>query len=97
MLPRTGWIESSGLQCLIDSAVRLQPSDITLFRMFGDILQQLHRLGLIARFARIILRNDRLNLDRNDEAVRSNQPRARHSFVHGNQYNTAKHPISSAA
>ena len=55
---------SSRLQCLIDSTALLQPCDVTAFGVLRNITQQLYCLGLVAGFARVILRDDGLNLDR---------------------------------
>jgi hypothetical protein len=74
-------MRSSGLQRLIDSTVPLEPGDVSPLGMFRDVMEKLHRLGLIARFARIILRDDSLNFDRYHKIAGSNQPRPGHSLA----------------
>jgi hypothetical protein len=50
----------------------LEPINIAPYRMFGDLPDELHGLGFVARFARVVRRNDHLDLKGDDEAASSN-------------------------
>jgi len=64
--------DSCGFQSLIDSAVPLEPFDVSLFRMFLDLAEQLHGFGLVAGFVAVVFGDDGFDFDRHHEATRSN-------------------------
>jgi hypothetical protein len=58
----------------INGAVSLNPIAIAFCGMFGYLAKQLDRFRFITRFARIIDRNDRFDLDGNDKPSALHQP-----------------------
>ncbi len=53
----------------------LQPSRVARLRTFGDFADELHGLGFVAGLARVVRRDDHLDLNGHDVATASNQPR----------------------
>lgn len=60
---------------LVHLPVASQPVEISPFRPLRDFLEELHRPGFVAGFARIICRNHQLDFYRDNVAVGPNQPR----------------------
>jgi hypothetical protein len=51
--------------------VLLKPFDVSLLGVLLHFAEQLHRLGLITGFARVILWDDRFDFNRHDEVSSS--------------------------
>src|SRR5438046_2646903 len=55
-------------------AVLLQPGYLIALGALLDFPKELHRLGFVAWFARVVFRDDQLNLDGDDVPIGLNQP-----------------------
>jgi len=59
----------------------LEPFNVAAFGVLLDLPEKLHRLRLIARFGRICIRNNGLDVDGDDVPVGSDQPCATNSLA----------------
>jgi hypothetical protein len=76
-----GGSDSGGIERSVDLAVCLKPSDIAAFGARLNFAQKLDGLRLVAGLTGIHVGNDRLDVDRNDELVGSNEAGSSNSFA----------------
>ncbi|MDZ4781518.1 MAG: hypothetical protein SGJ19_14810 [Planctomycetia bacterium] len=65
----------------IDFAMLRQPRQVALLSVFLYLAQQLHGFSLVARFARVVRRNDHFHFNGYDVLIRLDQPRSFDSFA----------------